>query len=455
MTVRSRIAAIRFGYGLRLGEAPPADAEAWLESQLRNPGPPPPVLRATQAIQARAIHVVLRDEALAKGEVQLSERSQALRQRLVSFGVEIPARSPFTDLIRSELTLWAARRLTSPEGFRERLVAFWSNHFTTSRRGGAMGALPASMEHEAIRPNLTGKFADMLVAVTKHPAMLVYLSNVASVGPNSPSGQGGRGGLNENLAREVLELHTLSPAGGYTQGDVQELAKILTGWRVAPERPPFDFVWQATAHEPGPKTLLGRRFEEGEGSQEAALRFLAAQPATARHIAVKLARHFVADNPPPGAIRALEQAFRRSDGDLLQVYLALIRLPEAWDPPLSKLRAPQDYTIAAGRALGLEAERAEMLATGAAGLGQPLWLAPQPNGWPDTTAAWAAPEALMRRLDWAYTLAGRIAPRDIAAMTEAALGPLARAETVSALRGAGSLRDATALLLGSPEFMRR
>jgi uncharacterized protein (DUF1800 family) len=367
--------------------------------------------------------------------------------------VEGEARAALANLVRSEARAWAERRLLSPEPFRDRLVDFWANHFTVSRRVGVVGALCGPLEREAIRPHVTGRFADMLVAVTRHPAMLVYLDNHTSLGPNSRAGQRIGRGLNENLAREVLELHSLSPSGGYTQQDVQELAKILTGWSVALEREPFGFIWRPNTHEPGEKTLLGRRFREGNGSQEAALRFLATRPATYRHLAVKLARHFVADDPPPAATRHLFEVFQRTEGDLGAVSAALIALPEAWNPPLGKFRRPQDHVLAAARAVGFD--RGDAVLGGMAGLGQPLWSAPQPNGWSDVAETWATPEALMRRVDWSYTFAARAGRLDPAGVAEAALGPFARAETVAAMRGAGSVRDALTMLFGSPEFMRR
>jgi uncharacterized protein (DUF1800 family) len=451
MSVRSHIAPIRFGLGLRLGEAAPADPLAWLEAQLGAQPAAAPSVTASDALLARTIHIVLRDEGLGTRESRAPQLRAALERR----GTPIPERSPLPPLIRRETLAWAAQRLTTATPFRERLVDFWANHFTTARRGGAMSILPAALEQEAIRPHLTGRFADMLVAVTRHPAMLIYLNNNASVGPNSPAGQQRASGLNENLAREVLELHTLSPAGGYTQGDVQELAKILTGWGVAMEQPPFGFLWRPQTHEPGAKSLLGRSFPEGPESQEAALRFIASRPATYRHLAVKLARHFVADDPPPEAVRALERVLRETGGDLGATYKVLVRLPQAWEPALGKLRSPQDYVIAACRACGLDAGKADMLLAGMTAINQMLWMAPQPNGWPDVAPAWATPEALMRRVDWSYTLAGRAGVTDLPAFTAAALGPLARAETVQAMRGAGSQRDAVTLLLASPEFMHR
>lgn len=438
MSERARIAAVRFGLGPRLGEPLPAHPEAWLLAQIDNVAPPPSGPPVAEALRLR------------------HEQQQMDRQQSAMASQPAPAPNALAQFVRSETEAWAARRLTTAEPFRERLVAFWMNHFTVSRRHGTAGVAIPALEREAVRPHLTGRFADMLVAVTRHPAMLVYLDNHVSIGPDSRLGQRARRGLNENLAREVLELHTLSPAGGYTQGDVTELAKVLTGWSVAINAEPFDFVWRAQAHQPGEKMILGRRFPEGEGSQEAVLRFLGTHPATYRHLAVKLARHFVADDPPPEAVRALERALRETEGDLGAACRALVRLPAAWAPPLGKLRTPEDWVTAAGRALGVPADRGAVLVGGMASIGQPLWMAPQPDGWPDRAADWATPEGMMRRTDWAYTLAGRFGQRlDTAEVTEAALGPFAKAETVSAMRVAGSVRDALTLLLASPEFLHR
>jgi uncharacterized protein (DUF1800 family) len=451
MSDRRHIAPIRFGHGLRLGEIPPADPVAWLESQLATAAPPLGGATSALAVQARAETIAGR---------QARDRAEAMREGMqpgmTEAGADAPGGTPLARLTRPELLLWARQRLTSGAPFRDRLADFWMNHFTVSRRNGPIGALPATLEREAIRPHLTGNFADMLVAVTRHPAMLLYLDNHVSVGPNSQtarSGRRARAGLNENLAREVLELHTLSPAGGYTQADVTELAKILTGWSVAATEPPFDFVWRPMSHEPGGKTLLGRRFPEGPESGEVALRLLGTHPATYRHLAMKLARHFVADEPPASAVRKLEETLRQTEGDLGAVSKALVHLPEAWANPLGKFRTPMDFVLAAGRAVGLD--RPELVIGGLNALGQPLWSAPQPNGWSDMAADWMGPEGLMRRVDWTYTFAGGLGRVNLAAVTEAALGPLARAETVAATRGAGSVRDALTLLLTSTEFQHR
>ncbi|MBU8537743.1 DUF1800 domain-containing protein [Falsiroseomonas tokyonensis] len=432
----AHIAAIRFGLGLRLGEAPPAQPEAWLLQQIDRPAPPPEGASLAQALEVRG-------------------KDLAARRARNPEGDPMQTRAAVAELLRTETLAWASRRLTADQPFRERLVDFWMNHFTVSRRSGSTALLIGSLERDAIRPHVTGRFADMAVAVARHPAMLIYLDNAGSLGPNSPGGQRARRGLNENLAREMLELHTLSPAGGYTQGDVQELAKILTGWSFEGGREPYGFVFRGRNHEPGEKRLLGRRFGAGEAAGEEAIRFLAEHPATWRHLAVKLARHFVADQPPAQAVSALERSLRESKGDLGAAARTLVALPQAWDPPLGKFRTPMDYVIAAGRALGLREGQARLVLAGLGSLSQPLWTAQQPIGWPDVAADWATPEALMRRVDWAFTLAGRMERVDPGAAAEAALGPLARAETATEMRRAGSVRDALTLLLGSPEFMHR
>ena len=437
MSNRRQIAPIRFGYGLRLGEDAPADPEAWLERQIASPAAPPNGVSTAEAIRTRS-------ESLRQDRAPAAPRDPAMGA---------PPPNVLQTLVQAESRAWAAHRIASTEPFRDRLVDFWANHFTVSRRSGLVGALAGPLEREAIRPHVTGRFADMLVAVTRHPAMLGYLDNHQSVGPDSTFGRRSGRGLNENLARELLELHTLSPAGGYTQTDVQQLAEILTGWGVAFEEEPWGFVWRRQNHQPWTKTLLGRTFPSGSESQEEALRFLAEHPATYRNLAEKLARHFVADTPPPSATRRLEAALRDSGGDLAAVSRALIALPEAWPATPGKFRPPKDFVLAAARAVGLE--RSELVVSGMWALGQALWNAPQPNGWPDRAEEWIAPEALMRRLDWAYTFAGRVGRLDPRAVAEAALGPLARAETVGAMRGAGSVRDALTLLFLSPEFAHR
>jgi uncharacterized protein (DUF1800 family) len=434
MDLRTAQALIRFGLGRRGDEPLPADPAAWLRQQLRQPdpginGPRPSTANGLTALRSD------RQTKPPPGE----SRARALYQ----------AES------RAELE----NALVTPTPFRERLVWFWGNHFTVSIRGGA-AAVAGSFVEEAIRPHVTGRFETMLVAVMHHPAMLIYLNNAGSVGPNSPAGQRSHRGLNENLARECLELHTVSPAAGYSQADVTNFAKVLTGWSIDLQSDPPGFRFRPFAHEPGPQTVMGRVFPPGEDGGLAALHFLANHPATHRFLATKLVRHFVSDDASADAVRRIEGVLRDSGGNLGAAAAALTALDAAWEPA-TKLRAPQDFVIASLRALDLPPEqRAGMNLPGIlAGLGQPFWNAPQPNGWPDRASDWAAPEAMMRRIDWAYAVSGRVAApqsgRDAAELAEVALGPLLRADTLQAVHRAGSRRDAMTLLLSSPEFQRR
>jgi uncharacterized protein (DUF1800 family) len=433
MDASAVIAAIRFGHGRRPSDPVPPDPAAWLEAQLA-PNLPGPALPADLPTALRAIF-------LAQAEDTLSARAGMGRPN---------ARR----IIATESAAALALVIDSPNPLRERLVAFWTNHFTVAR--GKVGALIGAYVRDAIRPHITGRFEDMLLAVVRHPAMLLYLDNQNSVGPASPAGQRARRGLNENLAREILELHTVTPAARYTQADVTSFAKVLTGWSYAGNREPYGFEFRDRAHEPGDKTVLGRIWPEGEQGGVRALAWLARHEATHRHLATRLVRHFVADDPPPEAVRTVFAVLRDTRGDLGAATRALIRLPAAWSPPLTKLRAPQDYVPAVLRAVEASGEQADRVAMGTLNyLGQPLWGARAPIGWPDLATDWAVPETMLRRVEWANGISARGAGRDAAELAEATLGPLARPETLRAAARAGSAREALTIVLTSPEFHRR
>ncbi len=344
--------------------------------------------------------------------------------------------------------------------FRERLVAFWGNHFTVSIQRPVVAGLVGSFEREAIRPHVTGRFEDMLRAAARHPAMLLYLDNADSIGPNSRAGQRSRRGLNENLAREVLELHTLGVEGGYSQDDVRAFAAILTGWSIPGPRDADTvtdgFVFRPAAHEPGDKSLLGSRYPEaGEAEGVAALAALARHPATARRLATKLARHFIADQPPAAAVARLERVFRDSGGDLGQVARALVDSPEAWAEPLAKIKTPQELVVSTLRATGTGSPP-ERVVGQLRQLGQMPFAAPSPAGWPDDAGHWIGPESMMQRIEWCALAGHWLAPMVRPAnLLETALGPVARPETRQAVLQAPSVAEAVALLLASPEFQRR
>jgi len=422
-------AFIRFGLGRRAAEPTPPDPAAWLLDQIRGPDPtrladPPSTAKGLAALRED------RDTKPPPGESQ--------------------ARALFKTQAAAQLT----NAVTAPAPFRERLVWFWTNHFAISRRRAECTAVAAAFVEEAIRPHVTGGFGDMLLAVMRHPAMLMYLDNVGSVGPDSEAGQRSHRGLNENLARECLELHTVNPLAGYTQADVTSFAKVLTGWSVELNADPPGFRYRPRAHEPGVQTLLQQPFPTDEAGGIAALHFLAEHPATHRFLATKLVRHFVADDPPPDMVRAIEAALRDTKGNLGSAAAALVSLEAAWQPG-TKLRTPLEYMIASVRTLDLPQDQLPNLTGILSGLGQPLWSPPAPNGWPDRAADWSAPEAMLRRIDWASGFAGHIGERDVIEVSDTALGPMLRPATRDAIRRVGSRRDAITLLLTSPEFQRR
>jgi uncharacterized protein (DUF1800 family) len=347
-------------------------------------------------------------------------------------------------------------------GFLERLVTFWSNHFCVSvGKGEILRASAGSFEREAIRPHVLGRFADMLLAVERHPAMLFYLDNAQSVGPDSRAGQNRKRGLNENLAREIMELHTLGVDGGYTQTDVASLARVITGWTFAGREgrmgEPGSFLFNANMHEPGDQMVVGRAYLEGGfGQGEAALNDIARHPATARHIATKLVRHFIADEPPPAAVDKIAAVFRSRDGDLRAVSAALVDLPEAWSAPRAKIRNPYDFLVASARLLGATLPEPGPMLNGLRILGQPLWEPPGPNGYPDTAADWASPEGMKLRLDVSAGIAHAYrGGDDPLALIEAAAGAALSPETRDAIPRAESREQGLGLALMSPEFQRR
>jgi uncharacterized protein (DUF1800 family) len=341
-------------------------------------------------------------------------------------------------------------------GFTERLVWFWSNHFCVS--ADKIPAMAGPYEREAIRPHVLGRFADLLLAAESHPAMLFYLDNVESMGANSVAGINRDKGLNENLAREILELHTLGVRSGYTQQDVTSFANVITGWNwIAPQEPIHggEFAFVQRLHEPGNKTVLGKVYPDtGVEQGRAVLVDLARHPATARHIAQKLAQHFVADEPPPSLIGKLETTFKNTDGDLKETAKTLVKADESWTPQRGKLKTPALWITAALRLTGVVPGGAIGRVLGAqASLGQALWRPPAPNGYPDTEAAWI--DGIPRRLDIANELAGRVATKaDPLALLDAGLGPLASSDTRNTVARAESRAQALALLLMAPEFLR-
>ncbi len=366
--------------------------------------------------------------------------------------------------------------LVTPSPFVERLVHFWANHFAVSIDKVTVVGLAGQLEFDAIRPHVLGKFRDMLFAVERHPAMLLYLDQAQSLGPNSQFGQlvarrGGaqKAGLNENLAREIMELHTLGVRTVYTQADVTEFARAMTGWTVSGlgrglgaraagvQGQPGDFLFAERLHEPGTRTILGKSWpQQGEAQAAAVLDMLAVHPATATHLATKLARHFAGDDPPPALVARLQAAYLKSGGDLPSVYRVLIESPECWVDQPVKFKTPWEWTVSALRALGTQ-DLPNLATVGLLNqLGQPVWQPGSPAGWDDIAASWAGPDAVLRRVEAAERMAQRTRDLVDARQRAAQLFPGALSPaTTQAIARAESPGQGVALMLVAPEFMRR
>lgn len=445
----------RFGLGAKADDQAPSNPQHWLLSQL-------------DAYESLPAPWKVQPRTTALLDLWLAQR-RAVRQ--APEGERSGIREAYVRQARDTYVAAVGARTNSAlqtgTPFVERLVHFWSNHFAVSIDKLPVLGMSGGFESDAIRPHVLGRFEDLLLAVVQHPAMLLYLDQAQSVGPRSLAGvRSARGGqrrprgLNENLAREILELHTLGVRSGYTQQDVTEFARALTGWTLpgddaAAGSATFRFV--PTLHEPGGRVVLGRIYASG-GEQQALsiLHDLVNSPATALHIARKLARHFVADDPPVALVQRLADTFTRTGGDLPSLYRALVQAPEAWVPASVKFKSPWDWALSSQRALGRQelapAQAIKLLNQ----LGQPVWRPGSPAGYGDTTATWAAPDALLRRVEVAQRMAAQVgnavdarslAPRVLpGAVSEATTNAIARAESGS---------TALALLLVSPEFLRR
>ncbi|HEY2020651.1 DUF1800 domain-containing protein [Paraburkholderia sp.] len=481
------IALNRFGLGARPDDTPPADPKGWLLAQFEQyqatpaawSNQPTSVALATQLGEQRQQNAAKADaDAQASAGAgaststsAASAASDAAAMQAEKLAANKALRVEIRDVYRTAVNARVVSALSTPTPFVDRLVYFWANHFAISTDKPQVTALAGTFEMEAIRPHVLGRFDDMLIAVERHPAMQLFLDQTRSVGPDSAAAMRAgqrdpdhKRGLNENLAREIMELHTLGVRSGYTQADVTEFARALTGWSVAGVKGPQPggaapgaFVFRAALHEPGTRTILGRQYDQpGEAQALAVLHDFAASPATAQHIAGKLARHFVADNPPPAVVDRLARAFERSGGDLPTVYRALIDSQEAWSPVAVKFKTPWEWTVSAMRGLGWQdlgnLQGAPLLTQ----LGQPVWRPGSPAGYDDIAASWAAPDALVRRVEVAQRFAARVGDRlDPRSLGQTLLVGSISEPTATAVARAESASTAIALLLVSPDFQRR
>jgi uncharacterized protein (DUF1800 family) len=494
--MRAAIAVTRFGLGAKPGEIARArqDPRGYLRGQIRRSGADQP---SDQPVGTAERMAEFRDYRRERKEVRL-EKAADLRPPAPA-GAPTEAANPNMDaargkaqasdpvkqignILRRDISsdFEARTRLAAgtDASFRERWTLFWANHFTVSATKAITGTIIGPFEDEAIRPHVFGRFEDLLGAAESHPAMLTYLDQIQSIGPDSPAamfarrggsrGVGGAGfqpavqrnvGLNENLAREILELHTVGVNGGYTQADVTEFARAMTGVSIGGERDAAYgvAVFRGQAHEPGERTIMGVRYDQaGKEQTNAILIDLAAKPQTARFICGKIARHFVADDPSPALVARLEAAWTGSKGDLAQVAEALVSAPEAWDPLPRKFKTPYEFIVSSYRAAGGQPNAFQQFGPILTALGQKPYSAPSPKGWPEDAQSWAAPDAIVKRMQFAQAFSSAaVRDRDPKALAADALGERLSPETAKAIARAESRPEGFALLLMSPEFQRR
>jgi len=468
------IAANRFGLGARPGELAAIGGAGpdWLRAQLDGPAPEiaGDELQSSAAILGRIYDLRRTIRAERLSAVPGPDKGGGAANAAAAVG----AFKKLGQLVRPVYLAEAGARfresVSTARPFIERLTWFWANHFAVSVDKSVLPALAGSYEREAIRPYVLGNFSDMLLATERHPAMLLYLDNQMSMGPDSRAAYNiarrnpdRKTGINENLARETMELHTVGVDGGYTQTDVTAFSEVLTGWSIAgPDgwrtgARPGTFLFRAAMHEPGSKVVMGKRYPDtGYDQGGAVLRDLAARPATARFIATKLARHFIADEPPAPAVDRIAAAFSESGGDLPTVYRALIGSPEAWQQPVAKYKTPSDFIVSSFRGLELPVREDKAPVGLFQLLGQRLWAPGSPAGWPDRSADWDGASELLKRIEWADAVGQRVGPRRNAMeLAPQLLGAVLSGATREAIARAESASQAVALLLASPEFMRR
>ena len=452
MTSIATIAATRFGYGFHPDQALPSDATGLLaELGMQSPVDARlggPTMRQRAALFAKYFDV----RKARRNDLSLTPKMQDLVKRMnVQFRTDIAAR--------------VAAPVLSDQGFYERLCWFWTDHFTTAARNNITKSFTPRLEVDAIRPNINTTFGQMLRAVTTHPAMIVYLDQHRSVGPGSKLGRRTGRGLNENLAREIIELHTLGVGGRYAQADVRQFAELLTGLNV--NRRKGFATFRRERAEPGSEQVLGEVYEDGEGDFSAifdALEDMARHPDTARHIARKLAVHFVADDPPQALVDHIASAYQRTEGRLSAVYQALLEHPESWAEPARKVKQPFDYVVSSLRAAGLDRKGLKPFQKGGdvsarkalRSMNQDMMQAPGPDGWPEAAQYWITAQGLASRLQWAASFGRHFEPvLDPRAYLDTALADRARPATRFAATNAAEKWEGLALVLASPEFNRR
>jgi uncharacterized protein (DUF1800 family) len=482
------MAAVRFGYGRRPGETPPDSVDALIRQVERGVGET--CLFPFEGLAERRRRFAIYRTV----EADTRKAREAGTLAMIGESSINPYSTALNNALYRDRHCKVEQAVVSRNGFFERLAAFWGDHFSVDVRKGATTRLLAALyEAEALRPNLSGRFSELLKAAVLHPAMLIYLDQIRSVGPNSPVGLKSGRGLNENLARELIELHTMGAGSGYTQTDVRSAAFVLTGLYF--RAPAYQTVFRARFAEPGGQTVLGRSYGGADQQMQRVhdlLDDLAAREETRRHICRKLVVHFIADDPPQAVVEEMVKAWERSDGQLIEVYRAMLEHPRSFEEEGQKARQPFDFVVASLRALDAPADALRpggakestwrtasdvmaledvmmitangrpALASNAFSvapierLGQVIWSPPSPAGWAEDISAWITASQLTERIAWVRRLVARYGgDTDPRAFLEATMADAARADTIEIVSRAPSREAAMAMVLASPEFNRR
>ncbi len=402
----------------------------------------------------------MRDVSIALNQARDTDGEEA------ALANQAQVRADARDAVALHLKAGLARAVHTQDGFRERLSLFWADHFTVRATNGVFRHLISTYIEEAIRPNVAGRFGDMLVAVVNSPMMIRYLDQHRSMGPNSPDALRRDRGLNENLARELLELHTLGVGGAYVQADVRELAELLTGVTTNAQRGVY---FRARQAEPGSETVLGVTYggdEEAMAHVTAALRDLAVHPDTARHLARKLAIHFVGPTPEDALIELMAARYLESDGALVPMYEVLLADEASWSPVAENVKRPFDFIASSLRALGvpreaiLDATRQELnrfVRRPLTVMGQ-LWQSPVgPDGWSEDAENWITPQGMAGRITWSMQMPEQLLDRlpDPREFVFHALGPTPPDAVIFAANAAETISDGIGIVLASAAFQRR
>ena len=465
--IEAVIATNRFGMGAQPGEIDSArlNPKEWLINSLSNITPPKEAPTSIRMLQAwkQLNHLKKLQKRINEQKSQNLKRPKQLSKeqqekiKLLAAG----------NLLKTNSGLIVKESIQSNHSINFRLLDFFSNHFSVSAHSTSLRFLAPTFDWEAIAPNLTGPFSKMLTSAVSHPAMLLYLDNNNNAGPNSLKAKKNSSiGLNENLAREILELHTMGVNSDYTQQDIQELAKAITGWssikksKIVKNSIKQAFLYRENYHEPGDRKILGKVYKEVKGSNQQAISILtdlANHPKTANHICTKLARHFTKDEPDISLIKEMTSTWLKTNGTIKSVMETMILSKSSWQSETLKFKSPREFLISAYRTIPDISKTLENkdYYDNLKHLRQEPYSAGSPDGFGDTKSTWDSSDELFNRIDWCTHFSSRLKQPSSLELLKIALGNSISTNSLKVIQRAESQRQAVSLLLMSPEFLYR